>query len=258
MAPTSTVNRSASTAEPWRSQPAPPPKNGPRRPGSSCSDRLRKRSATARSAQRAAGERRGVAGAEPRPGPPQGRLSATWSGWNQLAGRPGAALEREHRPHDLAGLHGAEGLVHVFEGHAARDHALEVELARLPEAQEPREVDADVGAAVHRALEHLLAVEELEGAERHHLRDAADADDHGGAAAAREVVALPGRRRVPDALERVVEALAPRDLLLRPLDVLGEAGVGGAELLRHRELPVDAVDREDLGGARDARALDRG
>src|SRR3954468_3264427 len=96
--------------------------------------------------------------------------------------------ERDDRANDLAGLHLREGVVDVVDLDDLRDHALEVELARLPELEQAVEVAAHVGGAVEAALEVLLAVEDLEGVERHVLVHATDTDDAGGAAAADRVV----------------------------------------------------------------------
>src|SRR5262245_8123517 len=111
--------------------------------------------------------------------------------WGECGAHPGGEGERafarspagleselDHGADDLARLHRAEGVVHLLDLDAAADHPLEVELAVLPEAEEAREVDPDVGAAVHRALQVLLLEEELERAELHHLLHPAHADDH--------------------------------------------------------------------------------
>src|SRR5206468_6333609 len=103
----------------------------------------------------------------------------------------------------------------------------------------------------------LLAVEQLERAELDLLLHAADPDYHGGAAAADRVVGGADRLGVADALERVVEALAAGHLELRALELVGRDAVGGAEALGHLELARQRVDRDDLRGARDPRALDR-
>src|SRR5262245_19274373 len=92
------------------------------------------------------------------------------------AGAPGSAV-LDHRADHLAPLHGAEGLVHLAQLDAAADHALEIQLAVLPEAQQAIEVEAHVGAAEHRALEVLLVIEHLEGVELDLFGHAADADD---------------------------------------------------------------------------------
>src|SRR4051794_41356834 len=91
------------------------------------------------------------------------------------------SAERDGRANALAGLHLREGVVDVVDLDDLRDHALEVELAGLPEAEQAGEVAAHVGRAVEAALEVLLAVEDLEGGERHLFVHPADAHDAGGA-----------------------------------------------------------------------------
>src|SRR4030095_7061642 len=126
----------------------------------------------------------------------------------------------DHRADHLTRLHRAERLVHVVELDPPADHALEIELALLPEPQQAREVDAHVGAAVHRALERLLAGEHVERADLDLLLQAPDAHHHRGAAAADHVVGGADRLRIADALERVIETLAAGDLELRALELV--------------------------------------
>src|SRR2546423_1607467 len=57
---------------------------------------------------------------------------------------------------DLARLHRGEGLVHLVELDAARDHRADVEAAGLDQLDEAREVAAHLGRAVEAALEVLL------------------------------------------------------------------------------------------------------
>src|SRR5688572_18415043 len=73
-----------------------------------------------------------------------------------------SSLEGDDLADDLAALHRVEGVVDLVELDAAGDHAVEVEGAVLPEAEELVEVGADVGRPVVGADEVLLGEEQLE------------------------------------------------------------------------------------------------
>src|SRR4051812_1016630 len=65
--------------------------------------------------------------------------------------REGDSSVADDRADDLAGFHGAEGVVHLVEVDAPRDHGAEVEASRLGQRDEAREVAPHLRTAVHRA-----------------------------------------------------------------------------------------------------------
>src|SRR5205085_6386231 len=119
----------------------------------------------------------------------------------------GGSVEHQHRAGDLAGLHRAEGLVHVLELAAAADHLVELQPALAVELDVAGHVDLEAVAAHAAALDLLLA-QEHRPVELDLLPDRDHADDRRGAARLDAVEALLGRDLEPDRLERVVDAAA--------------------------------------------------
>src|SRR5207249_8877817 len=95
------------------------------------------------------------------------RRSTSGSWIPTRSGRTRRLLELDDAADDLGLLHRVEGFVDLGEVDAARDHALEVELALPPQPEQHVEVGADVGGPVPAAQQLPLEVEELERVEGH-------------------------------------------------------------------------------------------
>src|SRR5205807_8328088 len=130
------------------------------------------------------------------------------------------ALDLDDAADDGAGLHVLEALVDLLQAEALADHAVEVEASRAPQADDPAEVLSHVGRTVDGAAQRLLAEEQLEGVELDHVVVASHADDGRDAAAAYRVVRRANGQRNADRFERVVEALAPGDLVLHRVEAV--------------------------------------
>src|SRR3990172_5746970 len=168
----------------------------------------------------------------------------------------GPLVEHQDGARDLARLHGAEGLVHVLQAAAHRDHLVQLQAPLVVELDVARDVHLEPVGAHAAALD--LPLPQEAGAVKLNLHaDGYHADDRRRAAGAQAVEALLRRLLQPDRLERVVDA-ARRHVADRP-DGLARRGVddvGGAQLARRGELVLVHVDGDDHARAGDARPLD--
>src|SRR3954470_18303965 len=80
---------------------------------------------------------------------------------------PARSVEHDDLADDLTLLQRGDGIVQVLEADATADQTLDVELAPGVEADQAREVAAQVRSPVHRRLQVASPEQQFEGVDRH-------------------------------------------------------------------------------------------